>query len=159
MATIRHAVPDDARAIAAIWNPMIRDTAVTFDATEKSPAEIAGLIAARGEGFLVAETDGVVGFATFAPFRGGAGYARTLEHSIHLAAQARRSGLGRRLFETLRGLARTQGAHVLVAAISASNAPGLAFHAALGFETVGRLPEVGRKFGRWHDLVLMQLRL
>jgi phosphinothricin acetyltransferase len=155
---IRHARADDAPAIAAIWNPVIRDTAVTFESVEKSPGDIAALIAAR-PAFLVAEADGIAGFATYAQFRGGTGYARTMEHTVILAPGARGRGVGRALMAAVEDHARGQGAHTIFAGVSAENAPGVAFHAALGYRTVARLPEVGWKFGRWMDLVLMQKTL
>ena len=98
---IRAALPTDAAAIAAFWNPFIRDTAVTFNPVEKSPAEIVAMIEDRqaaGHGFLVAEQDGTV----------------------------------------------------------LDNPAGRAFHAAIGYTEVATLPQVGHKFGRWMDLVLMQ---
>lgn len=158
MVTIRHAVRADASAIGALWNEVIRDTAITFNPAEKSLAEVEAEIAARPV-FLIAEEAGFLGFATFAQFRGGLGYAHTMEHTIHLGPAARGRGVGRALMAALAGEARATGAHMLVAAVSGENTRAIAFHAALGFELTGRMPEVGRKFGRWHDLVLMQKRL
>lgn len=163
MASIRHAGPEDASALAAIWNPLIRDTAVTFASIEKPPAEIAAAIARRaaeGHAWLVAETAaGVAGFATCAPFRPGPGYAHTLEHTIILAPDATGRGLGARLMDRLAAEAAACGAHAFIGAISAENLPALAFHARQGFAEVGRIPEAGRKFGRWIDLVLVRRRL
>jgi phosphinothricin acetyltransferase len=162
MATIRHARPGDASAIATVWNPLIRTSAITFTSMEKPPDEIAALIRDRaesGHAFLVAETRaGVVGFATYAQFRTGPGYAHCMEHSIILAPEARGLGLGTRLMTALRAEGRTRGVHGLVGAISAENAGGLAFHARQGFAEVGRIPEAGRKFDRWIDLVLVHRR-
>ncbi len=152
---IRPARASDAEAIAAIWNPVIRYSTITFTTMEKSADRIAQLIAIHP--VFVAEADGsVAGFATYAPFRSGPGYVHTMEHSIHVAADARGTGIGRRLMEALEAHARTEGVHSLVAGISGENTSGIAFHAALGFVHAGRLPEVGRKFDRWLDLVLMQ---
>ncbi|MWD27012.1 GNAT family N-acetyltransferase [Aquicoccus sp. SCR17] len=157
---IRPAAPADATPIAAFWNPMIRDSAVTFSTEERTPERIAEDIAARGPLFLVAEDGGrVLGFATCFQFRGGPGYRHTMEHTIILAPESWGRGAGRALMEGLAQAAREAGAHSLIAAISAENAPALAFHAALGFAQAGRLPEAGRKFGRWMDLVLMQKML
>jgi phosphinothricin acetyltransferase len=67
---IRDATPSDAPAIAAIWNPVIRDTAVTFNTAEKSLSDLATMITDRqaaGQGFLVTEAAGrIAGFATYA---------------------------------------------------------------------------------------------
>lgn len=157
---IRDATPADAPAIAAIWNPVIRDTAITFNAAEKSDADIAAMIRTRqadGHGFLLAEEGGqTLGFATYAQFRGGVGYARTMEHTILLAPAAQRRGLGRALMTALEDHARAGGAMSLFAGVSAENPAGRAFHAAIGFAEVAILQRVGFKFGRTMDLVLMQ---
>jgi L-amino acid N-acyltransferase len=156
---IRDAQAGDAAAIGAIWNPIIRDTDITFNPVARTEAEIAELIAARrgaGGAFLLAEEGGeVVGFATFFQFRGGAGYARSMEHSVNLSPRARGRGLGRALMAALEARARAQGAHLLIGAVTATNAASLAFHRRLGFAEVGRIPQAGWKFGRYHDLVFM----
>ncbi|MFC3615168.1 GNAT family N-acetyltransferase [Lutimaribacter marinistellae] len=155
--TIREARAEDAGAIAGITNAIIRDTLITFTTMERSPSDIAADIAARREAFLVCEAKGkVAGFATYGPFRGGSGYAHSVEHSIQLDTDSRGLGLGRALMARLEVVARDAGHHVMVAGISAANPGAVAFHAAMGFAEVGRMPEVGRKQGRWLDLVLMQ---
>lgn len=156
---IRPATPADAAAIAGFWNPLIRDTLVTFNPVEKTLSQIAAMISGR-EAFLVADEGGALqGFATYAQFRSGPGYAFAQEHTIILAPAAHGRGIGRALMQALADVARAHGHHILVAGISGSNPAGLAFHAALGFAEVGRLPEAGWRFGRWHDLVLMQKML
>lgn len=153
---IRPARPDDAAAIAAFWNPIIRDTAVTFSPLERSEAEIAAMIATR-QAFLVADAgQGPLGFATYAQFRAGPGYAFAQEHTIILAPGTRGRGLGRALMAGIEAAARGHGHHAMIGGVSGSNPEGIAFHAAIGYREVGRLPEVGWKLGRWHDLVLMQ---
>lgn len=155
---IRPATPADAAAIADVWNPMIRDTLVTFNPVQKSEAEIAAMIRTR-EAFLVAEDGGILGFATYSQFRGGLGYAFAQEHTIILAPAAQGRGVGRGLMAALETEARACGHHILVAGVSGSNPAGVAFHAALGFVESGRVVQAGWKFGRWHDLVLMQKML
>lgn len=154
---VRPATPDDATAIAAIWNVEIRDGVSTFNAQEKTEPEIADQITFRGAAFQVAESAGqVIGFATYSQFRGGVGYAHTMEHTLYVAESARGKGAGRALITKLEEIARDNGVHSLLAGIGAENTAGVAFHIRAGFAEVARLPQVGRKFGRWMDLVLMQ---
>ena len=157
---IRPAGPTDIGPILEIWNPLIRDTSVTFTSVEKTRAGMAGEIAARGAAFLVAEEAGtVLGFASHGTFRKGPGYAQTAEHTVIVAPWAQGRGAGRTLMRALEDQARMAGVHVLIGGVSAENAPAIAFHRAIGFAEAGRLPEVGRKFGRWMDLVLLHKRL
>lgn len=160
MLTLRDATPDDAAAIAAIWNPIIRETVITFYPLERSAEEIAAMIAARqgaGRAFLVAEEGGsCLGFASYDQFRPGPGNARSMEHTINLAPEARGKGAGRALLLALEDHARAAGHHLMIAAISGSNTGSISFHEALDYIHVGTMPQLGWKFGRYHDLVLMQ---
>lgn len=156
---IRLATEGDAGAIADLWNPYIRDTLVTFNAAEKSAADVARMIEERrllGHATFVAMQDGLLGFATYAQFRGGVGYATCMEHSILLAPQARGRGAGRGLIAAVCDHAAAAGAHQMIAGVSAGNPEGRAFHAAMGFRLIATVPEAGFKFGRFIDLVLMQ---
>lgn len=157
---IRPATPTDCPAIAAIWNPVIRHTLITFTTAERSAEGLEATLvekAAAGHPFLVAEEAGtVLGFATYGQFRGGPGYARTMEHTIILGPGARGRGLGRALMDAIEEHARDATVHSLFAGVSAANEGGRAFHAAIGYREVAVLHQVGHKFGRWLDLVLMQ---
>ncbi|WP_374642220.1 N-acetyltransferase family protein [Tabrizicola sp.] len=156
---IRRATAGDAAAIAALWNPWIRDTAVTFNPSEKTAAEVEGMIADRdalGHATFVAFGPDLLGFASYAQFRGGRGYATCMEHSVILAPEARGKGIGRALMAAVQDHARAAGAHQLIAGVSAENPDGIAFHASIGFAEIARIPQAGRKFGRFMDLVLMQ---
>ncbi len=98
---IRAATPDDIPAVLTIWNPLIRDTLVTFNAAQKSLEDMENTLndkARNGFAFLVAESGGkLAGFATYGQFRAGVGYAHTMEHTIILGANARGKGLGSRV--------------------------------------------------------------
>jgi len=147
----------DADEICAVWNPLIRDTATTFTTAEKTPEMIRTDIEQRGGAFFVAlNEDVLVGFATYFAFRSGPGYARTKEHSINLAPQGRGHGTGQALMRALENHAKEAGVHSLWAGISGENPQGVDFHQRIGFSEIARLPQVGRKFDRWMDLVLMQ---
>ncbi|WP_299743005.1 GNAT family N-acetyltransferase [uncultured Tateyamaria sp.] len=152
---IRDATPDDAGWITDIWNDVIAHTHITFTTTLKTVAEIEAMI--RDRVVLVLPEKG--GFATYGEFRGGPGYAATVEHTVFLAKHTRGKGWGRALLSALEGRARDAGHHVTVAAISSVNPAAVAFHKAMGYDTVARMPEVGRKDGIWLDLILMQKQL
>ncbi len=164
---IRTVLPSDIPAILAIWNPIIRDTAMTFTTAEKISTDIEALIAERaaaGFPFLVAEEAAgktarraeAIGFATYGHFRPGPGYRDTAEHTVLLAPVARRQGTGRALMQALEDHARAAGLHCLIGGVSSGNPDGIAFHRAIGFSDTVILPEVGQKFGKRWDLVLMQ---
>ncbi|SOC10505.1 GNAT family N-acetyltransferase [Rhodobacter maris] len=157
---IRPATPEDIPALLAFWNPVIAETTITFSPTLHSAESLGQLISERqaaGRAFLVAESLGeVAGFVSYDQFRKGLGYAAAMEHTIILAPAARGQGVGRALMAAAEDHARQAGAHLMVGGISAENAPGLAFHAAVGYVEAGRVAEAGRKFERFIDLVLMQ---
>jgi phosphinothricin acetyltransferase len=155
---IRAARGSDAPAITDIWNHYIRHTTITFLPDEKSHKEVADLIASQP--VLVWDAgDGVRAFARYFPFRSGRGYAQTVEHTVLLAPDIVGKGIGRKLMSTLCDHAGRAGHHSMWAGVSGENPQGVAFHLACGFSQIARLPEVGRKFDRWIDLVLMQKRL
>lgn len=157
---IRPATPGDHAQILAIWNPIFRDTLVTFASVEKTPETLAEYIdtrRARGREFFVAvDGDEVLGFASYDQFRGGDGYVHAMEHTVILAEGARGRGIGRAIMAAVEDDARAKGAHTMVAGISAGNPNAVPFHAAVGYQPCGRMPESGRKFGQWLDLILMQ---
>lgn len=156
---LRDATAADVPAIAAIWNPIVRDTAITFWPEERSHDQIAAMIAERqaaGQAFIVAaDGDRLLGFSTYSQFRGGAGYARSMEHTIHAAPDARGRGVGRAMLTAVQDHARQRGHRILIGGITGSNEGSIAFHRAMGYAEWGRIPAAGWKFGQFHDLVLM----
>ncbi|MGR3503264.1 N-acetyltransferase family protein [Pseudaestuariivita sp.] len=155
--TLRRATREDAEAMAEIWNPIIRDTTITFTTEEKTLRALRADIYLRQERrqpWMVAETDRIIGFGGFAPFRGGPGYLRTVEHTIYLAPEAQGAGVGAKLLKDIELSARAGGASVLIGGVSGENAPAIAFHRRHGFDTEVVLPKVGVKFGRSLDLHL-----
>ncbi|NOX40021.1 MAG: N-acetyltransferase [Alphaproteobacteria bacterium] len=157
---LRPATNADLGQIIDIWNPIIRDTDVTFNSVEKTRQSLKSELdrkAELGHPFLVAEIKGaVVGFATYGQFRASNGYARSMEHTIILADEARGSGLGRALMSQIEAHARARKIHSMWAGVSHRNRCALEFHRAIGYVQIACLPEVGWKFDRWYDLVLMQ---
>jgi len=163
VSVLREATEDDLEAIRAIYNQAVLETTSTWDHQTRSVADQEAwyaVKAAAGFPLLVAEDAGqVVGYASYGLFRSHAGYAHTMEHSVYVHPDHHRKGLGRALLSALVDQARAHDVHALVGGLSADNAPSLALHAALGFREVARLPEVGRKFDRWLDLVFVELVL
>ncbi|MDO5529911.1 MAG: GNAT family N-acetyltransferase [Paracoccus sp. (in: a-proteobacteria)] len=98
----------------------------------------------------------VAGYGSFGPWRSGDGYRDTVEHSVHVRADAQGRGVGRALLGELILRASEAGKHAMIAGIEAGNEISIQLHARLGFERVGYFPEVGTKFGRRLDLVFMQ---
>ncbi len=155
--TIRPAAPQDAAQIADIWNHAIRHTTITFNPVEKSAEEVSKLCAQQA--LVWVEGERVLGFARYFQFRGGEGYRYTVEHTIMLHEDAHGKGIGKALMQALCRDAKANGFHSMFAGCSAENPDAVAFHEACGFQTVATLPQVGFKFGRWIDLVLMQKML
>lgn len=162
-ASIRDVVPGDLPAISALYNHAVRDTTAIWNETLSDPQERGCWMDERlAAGFpvLVAEMDGqFAGYGTYGPFRPHEGYRDTVENSVYVLPDLQGRGIGGALLDALIDRARAQGRHVMVAGIEAENAASIALHAARGFTETARMPEVGRKFGRRLDLVLMQKML
>lgn len=160
---VRDAAEGDIAAITAITNRAILRTTANWSLTPVTEAARAAWLAERrAAGFpvLVAERGGeVVGFASFGAFRPYEAYLHTVEHGLYVAPAAQRAGVGSALMAGLIGRAEALGMHVMVGAVEARNEASLALHARFGFVRVGLMPEVGRKFGHWLDLVLLQKTL
>ena len=115
---------------------------------------------ARGFPVLAVEADGALaGYASYGPFRFGAGYDGTVENSVYIARERRGQGLAKPLMQALLDRARAEGRHVMVAGIGLPNDASVALHAKLGFTEAGCLREIGRKTERWLDLLFMQKML
>ena len=160
MTIIRPAEIGDALDISEIWNYYIRETSITFNASEKTIHGVEAAIEAcrlEDRAFLVAQDDlGVLGFATYFQFRRGVGYAKTMEHTVLTASRARGLGIGRILMSALFDHAKSTGVKSLWACVSADNLAAAEFHERIGFLRIAILPKVGYKFNRWIDLILLQ---
>jgi phosphinothricin acetyltransferase len=109
---------------------------------------------------LVAEVDGVVaGYVTYGPWRENPGYRFSVEDSIYLDPAFHGRGIGSVLLRAAIDHAVDARHHVMIADIAADNTASIRLHERLGFEHVTVVPEVGRKFDRWLDLVIMRLPL
>jgi len=160
---IRRATRADLATIGELFNALIPTTTIAWREHLADDAEMAAWWAQQeraGRPVLVAEDAGVVvGYAHWSDFRGGPrfpGYRTTGELTIHVAGTHQRRGIGRALLTALVDEATRSGLHVLVAGVDADNVSSIALHESVGFVQVARMPEVGRKFDRWLDLVLLQ---
>ena len=160
MLQVRDAREEDLAGLLAIYNDVIATTTAVYrddPATLEDRREWWQARVAQGYPVLVAvEESAVVGFASFGDFRAPPGYRYTVEHSVHVRAGRRGSGVGHALMQPLIARARALGKHVMMAGVDADNAGSIRFHERLGFERVGHLREVGFKFGRRLDLVFLQ---
>jgi L-amino acid N-acyltransferase len=160
---VRDCIEADLELTLAIYNELIPTTTIAWTERPTSMAERVEWFArqqARGFPVLVADDAGVVvGVASYGDFRDTAhweGYRFSVELSIHVRADRRGNGIGRLLMEALVERASAAGVHVMVAAVDGDNEGSIRFHEGLGFVQVARMPEVGFKFGRRLDLVLLQ---
>jgi phosphinothricin acetyltransferase len=160
---IRDAAAADLAAMLAIYNDAVVHTTASYDYVPRTWEQQQAWFAAKQAAalpVLVAEAAGqVAGFASYGPFRAWAGYRFTVEHSVYVAAAARRQGIATALVDALLAAAQAQGLHVMVAGIDAANAGSLELHRRLGFADAGVLPEVGYKFDRWLDLAFMTKKI
>lgn len=160
---VRPAVEADLAAILAIYNHAVTHTTAIWNEAEvdlDNRRQWAKARAGQGYPILVAEDAGsAVGYGSFGDFRAFDGYRFTVEHSLYVAEPARRRGVASALLTALVERATELGKHVMVAGIAGDNEASIRLHARHGFIETARMPEVGTKFGRWLDLVLMQRKL
>jgi L-amino acid N-acyltransferase YncA len=156
---IRPATDSDLAAINAIYNDAVLNTVATFDTEPKTMAERRAWFAAHGgrHPVVVAEREGrVVGWASLSHWNARGAYADSVEVSVYVEAAERGRGVGRRLLEEIVEAGRGAGLHAVIAQIVGDNAVSIHLHESIGFERVGVLKEVGRKFGRLLDVLIME---
>ncbi|HLI75267.1 MAG TPA: GNAT family N-acetyltransferase [Acidimicrobiales bacterium] len=159
---VRMARVEDADAVRAIYNAEVTGTTVTFDLEPRTLEEQRQWIARhQGAHPAIVATDGptVVGFGSLSPYRDRPAYAPTVEDSVYVDREWRGKGAGRLLLAELVALAGRQGFHSVIARTAGDNEPSIALHLAGGFAMVGVEREVGRKFGRWVDVAILQRML
>ncbi|MGI9032864.1 MAG: GNAT family N-acetyltransferase [Acidimicrobiales bacterium] len=159
---VRLARPGDAAATRAIYNAEVTGSTVTFDLVPRSLEEqLAWLDAHAGAHPAIVAVDGadIVGFASLSPYRSRPAYATTVEDSVYVRADRRGQGHGGALLAELVRLATAHGFHSVMARVVGGHEASIALHQACGFDLVGVEREVGRKFGHWLDVVLMQRML
>src|SRR5215207_8373210 len=156
---VRLARLDDAEAMRSIYNVEVTGSTVTFDLVPRTLAEQQRWLEARSGAYaaIVAVEHGeVTGFASLSPYRDRPAYRTTVEDSVYVDRPHQGRGTGRRLLAELLERADESGFHAVMARIVGGHEASIALHRSLGFEVVGTEREVGRKFNRWLDVVLMQ---
>ncbi len=159
--SIRPAALTDIPAITRIYAHAVAQGTASFEYQPPDEAEMTRrmqALLAKDLPYFVAELDGAVaGYAYAGPYHGRPGYRFTLEDSVYIAPESQRRGIGRVLLAALIEAAEAQGFRQMIGVIGDSgNTASIALHAALGFQYVGTFKNVGFKFGRWLDSVLMQ---
>lgn len=161
---IEPATTADAPAIAAIYAHHVEHGIATFETLAPDPDEMRRRMAAvlgAGWPWLVArDADGtIVGYAYAARFHTRAAYRYTCENSVYIRHDRRGTGIGRALLALLIVAADRAGFRQMIAVIGGPEPASARVHAACGFVEAGRLMGVGRKHGRWHDVLHMQRAL
>lgn len=158
---VRAATAGDVAAMAAIYNEVVANSTAIYSSKASTIDERREWFRVRSAGgwpVLAAQRgDDLLGYASFAEFRGAwPGYLHSVEHSVYVRADSRHQGVGSALLQALLPIAAAMDKHVMIGGIDAANEGSLRLHEQLGFQRVAHFREVGRKFGRWLDLVFMQ---
>ncbi len=161
---IRPAEPRDLAAITGIYDHAVRHGTASFELEPPDESEMARryeLLRAGGYPYLVAELGGeIMGYAYAGPYRARPAYRWSVEDSIYIARQSQRRGIGRALLERLIAETEAGGFRQMIAVIGDSaNTASIELHRNAGFRLVGTFDNVGFKFGRWLDIVLLQRAL
>ena len=161
---IRPMAESDIKAIVEIYNYYVSETTVSFETEPLTVAEMRSRIKhiSAKHPCLVAVADNgagqVLGYCYAHEWKERHAYCHTLEVTIYLDSEAKGCGVGAALMKRLIDECRQHGGcHALIACITAENAESIAFHSKMGFEAVSHFHQVGCKFGRWLDVVDMEL--
>jgi L-amino acid N-acyltransferase len=162
--TVRLATVADAEQIREIYNYEVQHTAATFDLVPRTLPDQQQWLAERTGAFATivaidAESTpdtAVVGFGALSAYKERAAYRTSVENSVYVRRDRHGQGIGRLLLTELLATAARSGFHTVFARINAASEASVALHRACGYEPVGVEREVGRKFGRWHDVAVMQ---
>ncbi len=159
---LRPAERRDAEAIAKIYAPIVRDTAISFETDPPSAAVMAERIEStlhRRPWLVATDGDELLGYAYASEHRQRAAYRWSVDVTAYIAESARRRGVGSRLYGALIPMLRAQGFRSAFAGIALPNDASVGLHEAVGFEALGVYRDVGFKLGAWRDVGWWSLRL
>ena len=155
---VRSAARSDVPGILEIYRPCVEETAISFELDTPSEDEMASRVAAATERrpWLVAVADGAIaGYAYASAHRSREAYRYSVETSVYVASNSRRSGIAYVLYAELFEILEASGYQSAYAGITVPNSASVGFHSRFGFEPIGVFPRVGWKFGAWHDVMWM----
>ena len=156
---IRNATVEDAASILEIYTPYVETTSISFEEIVPTETEMAGRIQGylASHAYLVAEDgEGIVGFAYGSTYRPRQAYRFTAEVSVYVADRAKGQGRASQLYKALLADLTQKGFHSYIAFITLPNDASERLHKKFGFTHIGTTPQVGRKFGKWHDIAIWQ---
>jgi L-amino acid N-acyltransferase YncA len=160
---IRAATVADAAPVAGVYNPYVRETAITFEEEEVSVSELArriGEVESLSLPWLIAERDAkVVGYAYATKWHSRSAYRFSVEIAVYVDANHQRTGVASRLYEQLFPILQARGIRAVMAGISLPNESSVALHEKFGLLKVAHFKEVGFKFDRWIDVGYWQRTL
>jgi L-amino acid N-acyltransferase len=160
--TIRRAAESDAGAINIIYNHYVRNSTCTYQEDPDFLEDRRQWLRAHDDQHpvIVAETDGqIIGWGSLSTFHPRSAYRHTVENSVYVHHEHHRRGVGSLLLKELIDRAREEKHRAIIAGIDADQAASVALHTKFGFEKVGHFKQVGFKFGRWLDVIYMELLL
>ncbi len=162
--SVRAAVKADCAGILEIYNEAVLNTTASYDyeprTLEQRLAWYEDHLKSNYPIFVAENEQGcIVGWSALNQYHGRVGYQFTTENSVYVAADQRGRGIGKQLLPPLITGARERGLHAILAAIDAQNEASIRLHVSFGFEQVGCFKQVGFKFGRWLDVVYLELLL
>src|SRR4030043_164077 len=160
MLTVRKATPDDLGQITEIYNNAIEKTTATFDTEPKTKEEQEKWFAEHDSGHpvLIAEQDGlIVAWESLSQWSDRCAYCDTAEISVYVREEYRGKGIGKQLMTAIIQEGKTAGLHTIIARIAGSNKISADLCKSFGFQYIGTMREVGKKFGNLLDVHLMQL--
>ena len=152
---IRLARPSDAKAVAAIYGPVVASTAISFETEVPSDEEMERRIVSAltyAPWLVWEENNDIAGYVYASRHRDHATYQWSVDVTTYTHEDYRRQGIGRALYVALFDLLRLQNFHRAHAGITLPNAASVGLHESLGFRPVGVYPSVGFKLGSWHDV-------
>ncbi len=161
---IRPALEADLPIVTAIYDQAVRHGTATFELEPPDLAEMTRRFRTLTDGgfpyFVATLAGGVVGYAYAGAYRPRPAYRFTVENSVYLDPAAHRRGIGLKLLQRLIANCEARGFRQMIAVIGDSaNAGSIGVHTRAGFSMIGTHPNVGFKFGRWLDTVMMQRAL